>query len=287
MHGQPFGGVCARHSQSAVARVKPRDASLTPAAPAARPRVACAAVRPGPETAADVASRDRREAPSRPAEPLACNTPSRPEPAAFRVPRPPGPTALAAPPRRVAPSGTAPRDGGWIADGRPAAPPLILTLQFDEALTERFEAMRRSHFPAALNRIPAHLTLFHQLPGDEEARIVEILASVARRPAFPVSVTGLMPLGRGVAYVVEAPPLLALRRDLATRFAPWLVGQDRQRFRPHVTIQNKVTPAEARATLERLASDFAPFGGWAEGLQLWRYAGGPWRPAGAIPFRAA
>jgi len=147
--------------------------------------------------------------------------------------------------------------------------------------------MRRTHFPPALNRIPAHLTLFHQLPGEEEAEVVEILARVARRVAFPVAVTGLRPLGRGVAYEIEAPPLLALRRDLATRFAPWLTGQDRQRFRPHVTIQNKVTPEEARATLARLSARFAPFGGWAEGLQLWRYVGGPWEAAGAIPFRPA
>lgn len=167
-----------------------------------------------------------------------------------------------------------------------AAAPLILTLQMDAALTAHFEAMRQRHFPPELNRIPAHLTLFHQLPGEEEAEVVEIVAATAGRPAFPVAVTGLMPLGRGVAYRVEAPPLLALRRDLATRFSRWLTGQDRQRFRPHVTIQNKVSPAEAKRTMAGLAAGFEPFGGWAEGLQLWRYEGGPWRAAGAIAFRA-
>jgi 2'-5' RNA ligase len=97
-------------------------------------------------------------------------------------------------------------------------------------------------------------------------------------------VDGLMPLGRGVAYRIAAPELLALRRDLAGRFAPWLTGQDRERFRPHVTIQNKVTPQEARRTLERLEASFQPFTGRAEGLQIWHYRGGPWEPAGAVGF---
>lgn len=169
---------------------------------------------------------------------------------------------------------------------RDGPPPLVLTLQFDEATADLFETMRRTHFPPALNRIAAHLTLFHQLPGAEEPAVVEEVArSAARRAAFDVTVAGLMPLGRGVAYRIEAPALLALRQDLAARFAPWLTGQDRQRFRPHVTIQNKVTPQEARRTLERLSAGFVPFRARAEGLQLWRYRGGPWEGAGAVAFR--
>jgi hypothetical protein len=47
-----------------------------------------------------------------------------------------------------------------------AADPLILTLGLDRASFERFEALRRAHFPPALNRVPAHVTLFHHLPGE-------------------------------------------------------------------------------------------------------------------------
>ena len=49
--------------------------------------------------------------------------------------------------------------------------PLILTLAFDEATFARFDGLRRRHFPDALNLIPAHATLFHHLPGEEERGI--------------------------------------------------------------------------------------------------------------------
>ena len=164
------------------------------------------------------------------------------------------------------------------------ADPIILTLQLDGETTAFFESQRRAHFPAALNRIPAHLTLFHALPGAEERAVVAAVATAAQRHPFPVAVEGLMPLGRGVAYRLAAPPLLALRAELAQRFAPWLTRQDREAFRPHVTVQNKVSPQMARATEAHLSRDFVPFTAVAEGVQLWSYRGGPWAPLGAIAF---
>ena len=166
--------------------------------------------------------------------------------------------------------------------------PLIVTLQFDAATAAFFEAGRRAHFPPELNFIPAHLTLFHNLPGAEETRVIETLArAAAARAPFAVTVSGLMRLGRGVAYRIEAPPLLALRAELAAAFDDVLVRQDRQGFRPHVTIQNKTSPERAGALFEHLAADFSPFEGLAEGLQLWAYEGGPWRAKGAIGFAPA
>ena len=38
-----------------------------------------------------------------------------------------------------------------------------------------------------------------------------------------------------------------------------LTAQDRQGFRAHVTIQNKVTPEVARSTLAALSAVFTPF----------------------------
>lgn len=46
---------------------------------------------------------------------------------------------------------------------------------------------------------------------------------------------------------------------------------------PHVTVQNKVAPQAARALLAELQAGFSPFTMRAEGLNLWRYLGGPWR----------
>jgi hypothetical protein len=43
-----------------------------------------------------------------------------------------------------------------------------------------------------------------------------------------------------------------------------------------VTVQNKVDPKVARATLDRLRANFRPEVSRAMGLELWRYDGGPW-----------
>jgi len=163
-----------------------------------------------------------------------------------------------------------------------------MTLQFDESSAAFFAAAREAHFPAAINRVPAHLTLFHNLPGEELETVVATSAGIAGRTApFPIAVDGLIALGRGVAYRLSSRRLERLRAELAEAFAPWLIAQDRQRFRAHVTVQNKVEPATARATQAELEAAFEPFTAHAEGLQLWRYRGGPWTPAGAIAFGSA
>lgn len=167
----------------------------------------------------------------------------------------------------------------------PTPDPLILTLAFDEATFVHFDGLRRRHFPEALNFIPAHATLFHHLPGEEEAGIEETLAALARtQPPPEVAVTGLRLLGRGVAYVLESPALEAFRARLAAAFSERLTAQDRQAWRPHVTIQNKVSPEAAKALHAALAEDFVPFRFRAPGLRLWRYRGGPWERIAAIGF---
>jgi len=163
--------------------------------------------------------------------------------------------------------------------------PLILTLEMDAPAFAHFDGLRRQHFPAALNRIPAHVTLFHHLPGPDEAGIAETVAALARTQAPPeVSVTGLRFLGRGVAYVLDAPGLTAFRGRLAREFASVLTAQDAQGWRPHVTIQNKVAVGVARALLAEREAAFAPFTFTAPGLVLWRYLGGPWERRAAFAF---
>jgi len=163
--------------------------------------------------------------------------------------------------------------------------PLILTVGFDVPSQERFEALRRANFPPHLNRVPAHATLFHHLPGEARAEIEAVLAAIGRdRGPAPVRVADLRPLGRGVALRLEAPEVAEIRTELAGRWAGWLGPQDRQPWRPHVTVQNKVTPEVARRTLDDLRAGFAPWDAVAEGLLLWRYLGGPWEALGSFPF---
>jgi hypothetical protein len=60
------------------------------------------------------------------------------------------------------------------------AQPLILTLKMDERSQERFDRLRERHFPPERNYLNAHLTLFHKLPGAQEAEITAELREVCR-----------------------------------------------------------------------------------------------------------
>jgi 2'-5' RNA ligase len=162
--------------------------------------------------------------------------------------------------------------------------PLIVTLLLDPASQARFDDLRAAHFPPARNHLAAHVTLFHALPGEGEPQVRSDLAELARRAPFPVAVTGLRPLGRGVAYDLASAELAGLHRELALRWRDDLTPQDRQPLRPHVTVQNKVAPEAARALLADLQADFTPYDVQAEGLALWRYLGGPWEPVGVQRF---
>lgn len=163
--------------------------------------------------------------------------------------------------------------------------PLILTLRMDDLSQQRFDRLREEHFPKRRNFIPAHLTLLHKLPGDREQEIAETLDDLCRRQEpFRLTATGLIFMGRGVGYGLESPTLQSVRKRLADAWWPWLGTQDRQGFRSHVTVQNKVPPDEARALHRCLEETFAPFEVGAEGLLLWRYLGGPWEPVGSYGF---
>jgi len=163
---------------------------------------------------------------------------------------------------------------------------LILTLALEESARERFERLRRAHFPRERNVIPAHLTLFHHLPADQEDAVVaDIEGACGRHGPLALTATAPLLLSQGVAYALDAPELASVRAELARGWWPWLGAQDRQPFRPHVTVQNKVTPERARALYEHLRAGFVPFAVMGEGLRLWRYLGGPWRSAGTYPFR--
>ena len=160
----------------------------------------------------------------------------------------------------------------------------ILTLALDPEAAQRFEALRREHYPPALNRIPAHVSLFHQLPGEDSTRL-QLRAAAASVEPFAVEVTGLRSLGRGVAFTLTSPALISLHRQLASAFEEHLIPQDRQRFQPHVVVQNKVDGALARTTLEQLRTSFVPWNATATGLLWWEYLGGPWKLLEYFDFR--
>lgn len=156
--------------------------------------------------------------------------------------------------------------------------PLILTLKLDDATFGALDTLRQQYFPPASNFLAAHITLFHALPGEERQQIGETLRQLTQATSeLALAFPKLLFLGGGVAVVVESPALVRLRKQLATDWQMWLSRQDRQGYRPHVTIQNKVEAHEARQLYAQLSEDWQPLYGQGKGLLLWRYLGGPWQ----------
>lgn len=166
-------------------------------------------------------------------------------------------------------------------------PPLILTLKLDHASFVTFDTLRRQHFPPERNFIPAHITLFHALPGASEQSIQTRLHQVcSQTPILEITFSDVRFMGQGVGFTVECPALLALRQQLATSWQEWLSAQDRQGYRPHITIQNKVPAEQARHLFAHLSQEWKPLQGKGAGLLLWRYLGGPWELVHEFAFRS-
>jgi hypothetical protein len=161
---------------------------------------------------------------------------------------------------------------------------LVLTLELDGESFAFFNELRRRYYPPERNLVPAHVTMFYRLPGSHAREIKTLLRTEAEklRP-FPVVAGAAKTIERGVAFFLHAPQLLSVREKLAEEWWPWLTDRDKAGFRPHITIQNNVSDAEARATLRGIAA-LRPPQITAIGLHLWRYRNGPWEHATLFPF---
>jgi hypothetical protein len=145
--------------------------------------------------------------------------------------------------------------------------------------------LRRAHYPADRNRVPAHLTLFAQLPPSIESELGGRLAAAVATPAPHASIVGIMDLGAGTALRVGSEGLERLRAELADAFHGSLVAQDQAPWTPHVTIQNKVDPREARRLQSQLRTKFRARPLAIRGLASWRYSDGRWQPLKRHAFR--
>ena len=165
------------------------------------------------------------------------------------------------------------------------AAPLIVTATFGDGDNGWLQDLRRTHYPPERNRVPAHLTLFRQLPPSVEAELATRLARAAAAPPPPATIAGIIDLGEGTALRVESAALEAIRAELAEAFHGLLTPQDQAPWRPHVTIQNKVPPREARALQKQLRMTLEPRPLAIRALAAWRYLGGPWEPIRSHAFR--
>lgn len=163
--------------------------------------------------------------------------------------------------------------------------PLVVTARLARSDLEPFDLLRWKHFPPDRNMLPAHLTMFHRLPGEYLAQITAALSRTAREQnQLSADVAGIRHLGAGVAFTIASLDLEALRRDLKATFLTWLGPQDMQVWQPHITIQNKVPKTTADRLHGEMLASFRPHQIEITGLDLWRYLGGPWRQEMTFDF---
>ncbi len=168
----------------------------------------------------------------------------------------------------------------------PATAPLLVTAELPRDVFAWAEGLRRAHFPPERNKVRAHVTLFHALPPSCEAELRRLVSRIAGEEAAPrARITGLMSLGTGTAFAIQSNALSAIHETLREALHGVLTAQDQARRKLHVTIQYKVTVAEAKALQAELAASFTPRDFAFAGLSLHRYLGGIWADAGVWRFR--
>lgn len=167
------------------------------------------------------------------------------------------------------------------------AGPLIVTADFAPPDFAWLEGLRRSHYPAEHNRVPVHLTMFQGLPPSAVEEVRQQLALYSAGPPPRAALTGLMNLSSGVAFRVVSDELESIREAIADHFHGLLCATDAAGWKPHVTIQNKVSGKQARALLDELERDFRPRPLGIAGMSVHRYRGGPWETLARYAFRGA
>jgi hypothetical protein len=88
-----------------------------------------------------------------------------------------------------------------------------------------------------------------------------------------------------VALRVDSPGLAEIREQLEQEFRGLLTAQDMGRWTPHVTIQDKAEPREAKKLLRQMRENFEPRPLAIAGVQLVRYLDGEWQEVAAWRFR--
>lgn len=182
----------------------------------------------------------------------------------------------------------APRARGNVNADQPGPDnaPLIVTAELPKDLAAWATALRDAHFPPERNFLKAHVTLFHAIPPMCAAELNDVLAAIVRETApVPGMIEGLMSLGGGTAIKLASQPMRDLRAEVAEHFHGMLTGQDQHAPRLHITIQNKVTSAVAKALQADLADLVQPGTFAFRGLSVHRYLGGPWELVKCHVFR--
>ena len=172
----------------------------------------------------------------------------------------------------------------------------VVTLMTDQEHHARLTRLREHYFPAKINKLAAHLTLFHALPGSKlDSDIVPILHKVASaNSAFRVHAAKPFRLKRGIAIDVPRHDGGSKAQEIHRALQqPWkqagfLSDQDAGGCRIHYTIMNKVDEdTEVDNAFGAVSESWKGDWGLAEGIGLWRYDRGFWRFKQKFDFQPA
>lgn len=158
---------------------------------------------------------------------------------------------------------------------KPTKQSLIITLIIDDTAQQFFNEKRLQFYPAYANFVPAHLTLFYNLPvGNNlvQATLLKMISTVQ----FQMKVNSLICINNFVAYQIESSDLANIHLDIQFALKKFLHYKDLQPLWPHITIQNKGTAYKAFKTHQYLTLQFAPFNITALGFSTWLYANKRW-----------
>jgi hypothetical protein len=167
----------------------------------------------------------------------------------------------------------------------PSGVPLLIVAELPPDVFAWADALRREHYPPDRNRMGAHVTLFHGLPPSAEPSVLPLLADLSRNPAPEAAISGLRDLDPGTAFAIDSADLVTLHADMAERLHGLIQQKDARPFRPHITVQAKVTAAEAKALRASLALSVQPRDFRFRGLGLYGWTGEIWRQERLFLFR--
>ena len=160
---------------------------------------------------------------------------------------------------------------------------LIVTLKIEANRQVFFEEKRKFYYPNYCNFVPAHLTYFHAAPNNE--LFLNSLKAVADIQQILMETECILPFNNGMAYAAKNDYLQRLHAVLQQNFIKDFSGKDRKIWKPHITIQNKVTTYKAKKNYQELSANFEPFTFKAEGFNVYEYANKKWVFKFFIPFQ--
>lgn len=163
--------------------------------------------------------------------------------------------------------------------------PLLITAELPGDVLAWADGLRRMHYPPDRNRLRAHVTLFHALPPSAEGEVRRLLSDLVKGKPPEARISGIMNLGRGTALDVDSPGMVQFHSLMAERLHGLLSAQDDRRLRLHITVQNKVEPAAAKALQAELAQSLERQKFSFRGFGLYAWEGGLWREIAQYPFR--